>query len=280
MKRHSSTLAVLAAATLAHHAQAATLYGLGAGNELYRFDSADPSSAILLGTISQPGIVDIDFHAANGLLYGLTSSGSAYNINIANGAATLLFAPGTTLSGIQNFDFNPAVDRMRLVGSGNANYRLVPDFITAPSAPGAAGTVLIDGFYGVPTGVDIVANAYTNAFDTPAGDPAPHATTLYSIGSDGQLYIHSVGPEFNTMTAVGTLGFTIDSPVGFDISATNEAFLSHGSDFYSVDLATGATTSIGSLGVELRGIAIIPEPSTALLGALAGIAFLRRRRGE
>ena len=48
--------------------QAATIYGLTATNGLISFDSATPGVVANIGTISQPGIVDIDFFPVNGLL--------------------------------------------------------------------------------------------------------------------------------------------------------------------------------------------------------------------
>ena len=276
MTRQSVLTASLMTALLSSGALGSTIYGLSSANELYRFDSSSPGAATLVGSISQPGIVDIDFHAANGKLYGLTSNGTAYDINVSTGAATFLFSPSLSLSGVADFDFNPMADRLRVSATGNANYRLVPDFITAPSPAGTAGAVVEDGTFLVPTGVTILSNAYTNAFDSPA------STELYSIGSDGVLYLHTNGPQFNTMTAVGAgLGITPAGAVGFDISGLdNAAYLSHGSDFYSVNLAAGTASLMGTSNAALVSIAAapIPEPSAAALGAAAILGALRRRR--
>ncbi|WP_367874168.1 DUF4394 domain-containing protein [Luteolibacter sp. Populi] len=273
--------ACLAAAPLAG---AATIYGLGTDNHLYRFDSGG-TAAVDIGLISQAGIVDIDFHAANGTLYGITSTGHSYGISTTTGAATLLVTPGSALTGVQDFDFNPGADRMRLSLVNGGNLRLIPDFITAPSPAGVAGGMVNDGFYsGAPGGVVVVGNAYTNAFDTGASSPAPHATTLYSIGSDGVLYSHSngAGPagSFGVMTAVGSgLGFGLTGNVGFDISSDNNiGYVSNGNNLYTVNLATGGFTDLdGVIGAPLASIAV-PEPSTMALGGLAGLALLRRRR--
>lgn len=263
---------------------AVTIYALGTDNHLYSFDSADTNAVTDIGLISQPGIVDIDFHAANGVLYGITSTGTAYGISIADASAALRITPGTSVSGVQDFDFNPAADRIRISAAGGVNLRMVPDFITPPSAAGSAGAIVNDGTYsGAPSGVTILANAYTNAFDTPSSSGAPHATTLYSIGSDGVLYSHSTGAgpmgSFGVMTAVGSgLGFSLLGNVGFDITPGNQAYVSNGNNLYTVDLSTGIFTDLpGVINAPIASIAV-PEPATIAFSGLAGIALLRRRR--
>jgi len=277
----------IASVVLAGTARAVTTYGLGADNHLYRFDSAGGVS-VDVGLISAAGIVDLDFHAANGVLYGMTSTGLAYGIDTATGNASLRVTSGASLTGtVQDFDFNPVADRLRVSTSGGGNFRVIPDFTTSPSPGGMAGGVTVDGTYsGAPGGVIIVGTAYTNAFDTPALNTIPaHSTTLYSIGSDGRLYVHSNGAgaagSFGVMMAVGTdtIG-ALGMNVGFDITADNLAFVSNGNSIYTVNLTTGDFSDLPSLviGPAITSIAVVPEPSTMVLGALAGLAMLRRRR--
>lgn len=52
-----------------------------------------------------------------------------YTLNLTTGAATAVGAAPITLAtnlGKIGFDFNPTVDRIRVTGSNNANYRLHP----------------------------------------------------------------------------------------------------------------------------------------------------------
>jgi hypothetical protein len=63
-------LAILACSSIATVARAERLWGLTAANQLFSFDSATPSSITAPVTISQAGIVDIDFNNVNGSLYG------------------------------------------------------------------------------------------------------------------------------------------------------------------------------------------------------------------
>ena len=165
--------------------------------------------------------MDIDFHGANGLLYGVSTSGSAFTMNTATGAQSLVTTPLSTLSGLTAMDFNPLADRIRLAGSGNSNARLTPDVQTGPNATQPNGTVTPDGTYSffqsdavtARPGVSILGVAYINPTNNPAN------TTLYSISADGFLNIHTTpGNTFSNGVAVGALGFV---PVGsaFDIAA-------------------------------------------------------------
>ena len=262
----------LASASSVH---AATIYGLTSANALIRFDSATPGSITTIGTISQPGIVDLDFFPVNGQLYAVTSNGNTYSLNLGNAAATLLFSPLTTLANITDLDFNPVADRMRLFGDTDQNYRMVPDATTAPSAAGTAGTVLTDGTFSN-TAFELESAAYTNNFD------GATATTLYSIDTTTDaLVIHSGTPQFNTVTAVGGgLGAAIGNNVGFDVGQDGIAYLSSDNSFYTVDLTTGLATSAGTVGgsglVSIAALAV-PEPTSVLLG-LSGLAVLAARR--
>lgn len=273
MKHTTIHRAVLALGLLALPSHAATLFGLGADHQLYRFDSSNPAGATAVGG-SLANVVDIDVRGSTGGLYGMAASGETFLINSTTGSSTLLFAPSVSLGGpVTSFDFNAAVDRMRIVVGGNTNFRIVPDGIDGLSAGTVVNGVAGDGMYMTPAGVSILGAGYTNPFVN-----AP-PVELFTIGTDGLLYLHTDGPEFNTMTAVGTgLGFTPGSGTGFDIDAEGIGYYANGTEFYQVDLATGTSTLVGNFGIEMRSLAVVPEPSTLGLAALAGLTLLRRRR--
>lgn len=273
---YASALALASTVSSLH---AVTVYGINPGvpDNLVRFDSATPGTVSVVGPLSD-SLVDIDFFPANGLLYGLTSTGVTYTVDLSNAALTLRFSPLTALTGLTDLDFNPVADRMRLFGSVDQNYRMVPDFTTAPSAAGTAGTVIIDGTFSDITR-ELVGSAYTNNFD------GATTTTLYSIDTTlDALMIHSGGPTFNTIAQVGLgLGAPVGNDVGFDIGQDGIAY---GTDsglgiFATIDLTTGAATLVGPLGMNVRTIAVqaVPEPSALLLGFVgAGLLRLRRSR--
>jgi len=272
-----SVSGLLSVSTFVH---AVTVYGInpGAGpaaDSLVRFDSATPGSVTNIGPLSAT-LVDIDFYPVNGLLYGITSSGETYTIDINTAALTLRFSPLTALTGLTDLDFNPVADRMRLFGDVDQNYRMVPDVTSAPSAPGTPGTVIADGTFS-DTIRQLVGSAYTNNFD------GATTTTLYSIDTTNDaLMIHSGTPEFNTIAQVGAgLGAPIGTDVGFDIGQDGIAY---GTDrglgvFATIDLTTGVATVVGPLGVSVRTIAVaaIPEPGATIL-SFAGLSLLALRR--
>jgi hypothetical protein len=116
--------------------KAVTIFGVNNKNQLVRFDSATPSAITTVGIITglQPSetILEIDFRPANGLLYGLGSTSRIYTINTTTGAATLVGSLTTPLSGMTfGFDFNPVVDRLRIVSDADQNLRVNPDNATA-----------------------------------------------------------------------------------------------------------------------------------------------------
>lgn len=254
--------------------KATVLYGLTTSNQLISFDTASPGSIFTIGTISVPGIIDIDYYPANQSIYGINASGSAFRLSLIDASAILAVTPLSSLGTVKNMDFNPVADRMRIFSTGDQNYRMVPDFTTAPSASGTSGTVIVDGTF-TDTTVDLVSSAYTNNFDGAA------STTLYSIDtSTDNLIIHSVAPQFNTVTRVGAngaLGVNVGSNVGFDITETGTPYVSDGNDLYTINLASGVLISAGTVGgTGLTSIAV-PEPSSAVL-LLSGLALCLRRR--
>ena len=262
---------------LASHA--ILIYGLTAGNGLVRFDSNAPSVVTTVGTISQPGIVDIDFYPFNGRLYGATNTGSLYRINILDASATL--AVTASITGLTDIDFNPSADRVRIFGANDTNFRLSPD--VGNNAGFTSGALTTDGTFSN-TAVNLVGSAYTNNFD----GVTSASTQLFSIDSaSNSLFAHTNGAgdpagSFNVVTQVGTgLGFTVGTNVGFDIGQDGSAYLSTGNTLSVVDLNNGTGTPIGPIGgAPLLSIAAVavPEASTASVLLLTGLAALRRRR--
>jgi hypothetical protein len=125
--------------------------------------------------------------------------------------------------------------------------------------------------------------AYTNS------SAGATTTVLYGIDwSLGVLVVSGVlPPNDGLLTTVGFVGLGTLGVGGFDIEPdTNTAYaaLQGGVDeslLYSVDLATGAATQIGSIGGgRLAGIAIAPEPGAraSALCAVALLGCLRRRK--
>lgn len=228
-----------------------TVFGLNAANQIVRFNSATPGTVTVVATITglQAGetILATDFRPATGQLYALGSSSRLYTINLTTGVATQVGAAGAfTLSGTEfGFDFNPVVDRIRVISNTGQNLRLDPNNGTAvtdtplnPATTGATGA------------------AYTNNF---AGATS---TTLFVIDTNADALFRQDPANSGTLTRIGGLGVDASGPVAFDIDANGTAYatLTVGgvNRLYTINLTTGAATAAAAFpaGTTLRGFAI------------------------
>ena len=230
-------------------------YGLTNSNQLVKYNanaSETPLSTISISGLSMTEkIIAIDFRPATGQLYGLGQSSRLYIINYQTGAATALgtgpFSPAISGS-LAGFDFNPTVDRIRLVTSSGQNLRLNPETgtVAAVDASINPSTAIVGGV------------AYTNSI---AGSST---TVLYDIDIANNKLYKQDPPNNGTLVEVGSL--SISDPKngldgGFDISPDNSIALACFNDnLYQLDLTTGKATKLGSLTVSLSGIAIPTNP--------------------
>lgn len=228
--------------------KAQTFFGVTTTNQLVRFDSATPgtinSTVVITGLQAGENIVGIDFRPANGLIYALGSSSRLYTINISNGAVTQVGAAGAfTLNGTNfGFDFNPTVDRIRVVSDTGQNLRLNPN----------DGTVTVDPNLN-PGTPGITASAYTNNF---AGATT---TTLYDIDTNTDTLFIQNPANAGTLVSVGSLGVDASGVNGFDIArGSNTGFaaltVNGVTNLYTINLATGRATSVGAIGTGATGI--------------------------
>jgi hypothetical protein len=195
----------------------------------------------------------IDFRPANGLLYGLTDTDNLYTINPRNGQATFVSKLSSSFNGgfQSGFDFNPVVDRLRIVGSNDQNFRTNVD----------TGEVAVDGALAyvsgdVNAGVDpnITASAYENSV---AGATA---TRLFGIDYDLDVLVLQNPPNAGGLQTVGKLGVNFAPIGGFDVftdaQGNNMAFALSGSALYSIDLSTGAATRIARVSTGFIGLVV------------------------
>ena len=226
------------------------------GNELIRFHSATPGTILGSVTITglQPGeqLVGIDMRPADGQLYGVGSTSRLYLLNAITGAATQIGPVFPTLLFGTRFgvDFNPMVDRLRIVSEAEQNLRINPNNgaiagVDTPLNP--AGTV---------TGV-----AYSNDVDG-AG-----TTLLYDIDAATDQLLRQGNPSANSgaLIAIGPLGVNTSIDVALDISpldGTAFAALNVGgvAGLYTINLVTGAATPIGTIGTGtvINGLTAMP----------------------
>lgn len=255
-----STLLACAALLLPAAASAATIFGVDETNQLVTFSSTMPgtftSSVKITGTSSS--IEALDFRPLNGMLYGLGTDRVVYTINTMTGAATAASAALGIDGSVFGFDFNPTIDRVRIVSNTNNNYVYNPNDGSLTGAPttSALGYAAGDRNAGRDPGVSAAAYT-TSSFGAPGT-----STQLYVIDTDLDVLARQ-NNNGGVLTTVGGLGSDLGSRTSFDI-AGNDAFAFNGRSLYSVDLASGALSSLGDTSRQLFGIAVapVPEPAT------------------
>ncbi|MFC7692932.1 DUF4394 domain-containing protein [Paeniroseomonas aquatica] len=119
----AGTALALSAAT----AEAATLVGLTADNQLVRIDSGTRRAAAPMRVTGLEGkLLGIDVRPADMKLYGLTDAGQIVTIDPATGRATQVsrLSERFESGGRATIDFNPVADRLRVMGMGGVNFRV------------------------------------------------------------------------------------------------------------------------------------------------------------
>lgn len=231
-------------------------YGLTSANEIVKYNAKSPGT--ILKTVAVTGLeandqlMAIDFRPATGQLYGVSRNSRLYIINPETGATGGVigldaFSPevyGTFVG----FDFNPTVDRIRLVTDLGQNLRIHPETGETTSWDGSLNP-------GTPF---VVGAAYSN------NKAGATSTTLYGIDLNSQKLVKIVPPNSGTIVPVGRLGVVAAGEVGFDISSDNKALASMkvagGKDYinslYYIDLKTGEANNLGKLAKPIIGLAI------------------------
>lgn len=273
---------LLATAVLAPAASAEIVYGVTNTQRLVSFSSAAPgiisSNVAISGLQSGETIRGIDFRPVSGGLFALGSSSRLYLLNQTTGAATMIgggaFLPA--LNGSQfGFDFNPTIDRIRVVSDADQNTVLNP--------VSGGGTGVTSVFYG-PGDVNqnanpnIVGSAYSRNF------VGGGTTQLYGIDSNLDVLVTQANSA-GTLATVGALGADFGNDVGFDIAPGGTAFVSNRlaiapqTHFFTVNLVTGQVSLAGIVGdnLSLDAIAVTPAPGALALLGVAGLIARRRR---
>lgn len=264
----------------ARAALAPSLFALTNGNVLLRIKTASPGTIeqtiLISGLQANESIVAIDFRPATGQLYGLgivnvvgPESGRLYEINPGSGAATLVgsgpFSADLADGANYGFDFNPTVDRIRVVNSADQNMRLNP----LTGAIAGNDTALDNAISG--------EEVFSAAYDRNVAGTA--LTSLYVIDLFGDQLMRQGGvdgvPSANggALTPVGPLGILLGSRLGgFDIGADGVAYaalqpLGGLYQLYQINLSSGAATLIGVIGngaVPIAGLAVVLPRSVYL----------------
>lgn len=230
---------------------------LTSDNRILMYDAqnlASPTaSTAITGLASGEMIVSIDYRPATGQLYALSSASRLYHINENSGAATVLgtapFSPAYSGDN-PSLDFNPTVDRVRLVTESGQNLRLHPELGTV---------VATDGSINGGMNPRIGAVAYSNSFS------GTTSTTLFDIDFEEDKLYKQVPPNDGGLEEVGDLGVDFDGIGDMDINPDNSVALAVNrkddeSRLYTIDLSTGEAMWVGTFAQPVVSIAFKTNP--------------------
>jgi hypothetical protein len=265
--------ALLAAASATECMAAEVFAGAAPKGRLVLFSSDDPGDVAVVkvkGLQHGEEILGLDMRPATGQLYALGSSSRIYTIDYVAGTATAV-GPGPftpALNGTRfGFDFNPTVDRIRIVSDTGQNLRAHPDTGAIAAVDGDLNYATNDPAAGVMPAV--VAAAYINNDTNPAT-----GTVLFDIDTALDTLVMQNPPNSGTLVTVGALGLDVAYAGGFDVAAsdgTAYAAIAVRKDhqgrprragLYTIDLTTGQATFVGRIGGPT------PLTSLATLGSL------------
>lgn len=231
------------------------VYGLSANNELVKLNANAPQTFIsktaISGLASGERLLSIDFRPATGELYAVSNASKLYIINTSTAASRAVSATAFTpaVSGdAVGIDFNPTVDRLRLVTSNGQNLRLNPETGAVAAVDGAV--VATNAISGI---------AYSNS------KAGASSTVLFDLDATTGKLFKQDPPNNGTLVEVGSLGFTFTGQAAFDISFDNMSALfavKRGTvnTLYMLDVNTAKATKIGETPEQLWDIAIPTEP--------------------
>lgn len=212
------------------------------------------------GLVGDVRLVGIDHRPADRKAYGVGDKGGVYIINRGNGVVRKVSQLSVPLDGAHfGIDFNPAVDRLRVISDTGQNLR---HDITQPAPATAVDSPLN---YEGTTATGLTAAAYTNN----DGDPKT-GTTLLDLDMNRDQLVQQIPANSGNLTVAGPFGPRQGPVAGFDIVSTlsgtrtveNTGFAtirpSSGglATLYRVDLLSGDFTKVAKFNKDIADIAI------------------------
>lgn len=279
-------------------------------NMLSAFPSTFPTGfeapVAITGLTAGDVLVSIDRRPQNGFLYGLGYNATAgtvqlYNVSATTAVATpigvvggFVGADGTTpvrigvdASTVFGMDFNPTVDRVRVVNSAGQNFRMNPNNGALVDGDAAVGGTNMDGGINGST-VSLQETAYTNSAQSVT------VTTQYGLDLTIDSLCIQNPPNTGTQTMCLPLSVPVETVQGFDIppsvtvAASNSAATGSGvavvrasgrtqDELVNIDLANGNVTTSGPISTAgIIGIALQQPAATPLVALSADGTMLSR----
>jgi hypothetical protein len=246
------------------------------------------NTVTLTGVAASDTLVGIDVRPQNGMLYALgidatADTATVYAVTPRTGLAAPVGPPAAVGVDLPTdgygFDFNPTVDRLRVVTTTGLNFRLDPN---------SGGLVMVDGAINGQT-MSVGGTAYSNNVPNAAN------TVQYTLDA-GSNKIFTQNPpnagtqELGAFVTVGGVPLDFSAVEGFDIAvnSTGYAVLTVGGrqGLYRLTVgnsqSNGQATLLGEIGLgptlmPVHGLAVTaPDPATTAIALTAdGLALGR-----
>ncbi len=256
--------------------------------QLIRYTSGNINQIVgaavsITGVQTGETILAIDYRPATGTLYGVGSTSRLYVINPLTGVARQIgagpFTPAIS-GGIAGFDFNPTVDRIRLVTKSGQNLRLNPEDGTVVATDGniSGGTNVVLGEVAYTNSTQGAASTELYDVDFNSGNLYKQDANVGALTLVGSLGVPTIPVALTTYSATYAANITNNRPGGFDIASSGEALIAfnngsvpaipvNGITATSPTSAVSATTGTPTLFQldlttgKARDLGIIPFPA-------------------
>ena len=235
------------------------LYGVTYGDQLVTLHSDSPgvirTSRAITGLLGDDKITAIDVRPSNNRLYGLSADSGLYTIAVRSGRATPVGGAFSPRLGAQDvgFDFNPTVDKLRVVTGPGRNFRLDP--VTGQLVDGNLAVTGTQGDRNLSYEANdpnnsakprVTASAYINS------RAGATSTELFGIDSARDVLVLQDPPNDGVLNTVGKLRVNAGGAVGFDVAKNGRAYASFAkggkgaTGLYRVNLSNGRATRAAS----------------------------------
>lgn len=163
------------------------------------------SRSAITGLAAGETVVDADYRHADGRIWILSSASKLYSVDNATNVATerSTLSTGLAVGATYAIDFNPQVDRLRVIGSNNDNWAVNVE----------NGAVTVNTALTGPANFEVTHSAYTDTFVPATG----RATALFNLDVTNNV-LYGQNPANNgVQTLQASLGVDPTDIIGFDL---------------------------------------------------------------
>ncbi|MBN9483325.1 MAG: hypothetical protein BGO70_12660 [Bacteroidetes bacterium 43-93] len=273
-----SLLALTAGVLFTQNINAQSLVGITQDDKVFTMANIAAPGLIstpitVTGMTAGQTIAGADVRPLTGELYimgydALSNTAQIYSLNTATGVAAAISSTPMSLglgaTDAISFDFDPTMDRIRVVGANGKNYNINPvnGAIVSTDADLSFGLADVNHLATPSIGAIAYTNSYVGAGTTALYSYDMALNVLAAIDSPATGVLHTIG---NTGLMVNTVTHSIDMDVYVDpVTLNSTAYLAANTNadlndnLYSIDLNTGIATSLGLIGggLDVKNIAI------------------------